>query len=54
MCIAVALQSGIVDQQECRRYELSAVNLAPQFTLMGLGQLASASVESDRLVSFGG
>ena len=54
VCIAVALQSGIVDQQECRRYELSAVNLAPQFTLMGLGQLASASVESDRLVSFGG
>jgi len=54
VCIAVALQSGIVDQQECRRYELSAVNLAPQFTLLGLGQLASASVESDRLVSFGG
>jgi tRNA 2-thiouridine synthesizing protein D len=54
VCIAAALQSGIVDQQESSRYELDNDNLAPQFTLMGLGQLAAASAESDRLVSFGG
>ena len=54
VCIAAALQSGVVDQQECERYDLSGANLAPQFTLVGLGQLAAASVESDRLISCGG
>lgn len=54
VCIATALQSGVVDQQECLRYELSGANLALQFTLVGLGQLAAASIESDRLISFGG
>ena len=54
VCIAAALQSGIVDPQESTRYELGGGNLASQFMLVGLGQLAAASVESDRLVSFGG
>ena len=54
VCIAAALQSGVIDQQECKRYDLSGANLATQFTLVGLGQLAAASVESDRLISFGG
>ena len=54
VCIAAALQSGIVDPQESTRYELGGENLASQFMLVGLGQLAAASVESDRLVSFGG
>jgi tRNA 2-thiouridine synthesizing protein D len=54
VCIAAALQSGIVDPQESIRYELGGENLASQFMLVGLGQLAAASVESDRLVSFGG
>jgi tRNA 2-thiouridine synthesizing protein D len=54
VCIAAALQSGIVDQQEATRYELGRENLASQFTLVGLGQLAAASAETDRLVSFGG
>jgi tRNA 2-thiouridine synthesizing protein D len=54
VCIAAALCSGIVDEQESSRYELGVDNLAAQFTLMGLGQLAAASADSDRLVSFGG
>jgi tRNA 2-thiouridine synthesizing protein D len=54
VCIAAALQSGIVDPQESIRYELGGENLASQFMLVGLGQLAAASVESDRLVNFGG
>ena len=54
VCIAAALQSGIVDPQESTRYELEGQNLASQFMLVGLGQLAAASAESDRLVSFGG
>ena len=53
VCIAGALCSGIVDEQESSRYELGGNNLADQFTLMGLGQLAAASADSDRLVSFG-
>ena len=54
VCIAAALQSGIVDRQESSRYELGSDSLASQFTLVGLGQLAAASAECDRLVSFGG
>ena len=54
VCIAAALQGGIVDQQEASRYELTSHNLAPHFSLIGLGQLASASADCDRLVSFGG
>ena len=54
VCIAGAIQSGIVDNAERERYDLDAANLASGFSLVGLGQLVSASVESDRLVSFGG
>ena len=54
VCIAAALQAGVVDQQEANRYELRGDNLAARFTLVGLGQLAAASAECDRLVSFGG
>ena len=54
VCIAAALQAGIVDQKEANRYELRGDNLASQFTLVGLGQFAAASAECDRLVSFGG
>ena len=54
VCIAAALQSGIVDRQESDRYELGSDSLASQFTLVGLGQLAAASAECNRLVSFGG
>lgn len=53
VCIAAALQSGIVDAQEADRYELDAASLATHFTLVGLGQLANACSQSDRLVSFG-
>ncbi len=53
VCIAGALHNGIVNPQECERYQLEAANLAQGFQLVGLGQLAAASVECDRLVSFG-
>lgn len=54
VCIAAALQAGITNQQEANRYELGSDSLASQFSLVGLGQLAAASAECDRLVSFGG
>ncbi len=53
-CVSSALKRGILDAQEAARYEKPASNLAEQFTLSGLGQLVDASIESDRVVSFGG
>ena len=53
VCIAGALHNGIVNPQECERYQLDGANLAQDFQLIGLGQLAAASAECDRLVSFG-
>ena len=53
VCIAGALHNGIVDAQEAERYELDHSNLALGFSLVGLGQLAAASADCDRLVSFG-
>ena len=53
VCIAAALQRGIVDKNECQRYNLNAYNLASGFHLAGLGQLASATATCDRVVTFG-
>jgi len=53
VCIAGALHNGIVNPQERERYQLEAANLTQGFQLVGLGQLAAASAECDRLVSFG-
>ena len=53
VCIAAALQHGIVDKDESQRHELGAYNLASGFNLAGLGQLASATVTCDRVVTFG-
>ena len=52
-CIAAALHNGIVNEEESQRYELSAHNLAHGFALAGLGQLASATVTCDRVMTFG-
>ncbi len=54
VCIAAALQHGILNNEEAQRYEKPANNLAPGFHLAGLGQLASATVSCDRVISFGG
>ena len=54
VCIAAALQHGVVNAEEATRYELQHHNLADGFELAGLGQLAAATVTCDRVVSFGG
>ena len=54
VCIAAALRRGILDTTERDRYERAAANLDPAFTLTGLGQLAEAALEADRLLTFGG
>src|SRR5690606_34762956 len=53
VCIAAALKRGIIDNTEAKRYEKNASNLAPGFTLGGLGLLTEAAVLSDRLITFG-
>lgn len=54
VCIAAALKRGVMDPDTARREEMPVANLAAGFTISGLGQLAEAMIESDRLVSFPG
>lgn len=54
VCVAAALKRGVMDEDTARREEKSVANLAPGFTISGLGQLAEAMIEADRLVSFPG
>ena len=53
VCIASALKRGVLDAKEADRYEKPAHNLKDEFTISGLGQLVDASIESDRLITFG-
>lgn len=52
-CIASCLRRGILDETEADRYEKSGSNIAPGFTISGLGQLIDASINADRVVTFG-
>ena len=53
LCVASALKRGLLDDTEAQRYEQPAASVHPAFTVSGLGQLIDASVECDRLVTFG-
>ncbi len=53
VCVASALQRGILDQAEADRHERDGHNLRAGFAIAGLGQLVEAALESDRLLSFG-
>lgn len=52
ICIAAALKRGVMDPDTARREEKAVANLAPGYTISGLGQLTEAMIEADRLVSF--
>ncbi|SHE66179.1 tRNA 2-thiouridine synthesizing protein D [Microbulbifer donghaiensis] len=54
VCIAAAQRRGVLSDSEASRLEKPAANLAAGFELAGLGQLADAVAQSDRLVTFGG
>ncbi|WP_091385023.1 sulfurtransferase complex subunit TusD [Microbulbifer marinus] len=54
VCIAAAQRRGVLSDSEANRLEKPAANLAPGFELAGLGQLADAVAQSDRLITFGG
>ncbi|MFC6631774.1 sulfurtransferase complex subunit TusD [Microbulbifer taiwanensis] len=53
ICIAAAQRRGVLNRREAERLERPAANLAEGFELAGLGQLADAVANSDRLVTFG-
>ena len=53
VCISACLRRGIINEEEAQRYEKTNHNLKQGFVLSGLGQLVEASIECDRLVTFG-
>ena len=53
VCVAAAQRRGILDADEAKRHGKDGDNLADGFRISGLGQLIEASIEADRLVSFG-
>jgi tRNA 2-thiouridine synthesizing protein D len=53
VCIASALRRGVLNETEAKRFSKPASNLMPGFTVAGLGELIDASLQSDRLITFG-
>lgn len=53
LCISSALRHGVMDATEADRYDHAQYNLADGFLISGLGQLAEAAIENDRLITFG-
>ncbi len=51
-CVAASLRRGVVDQGEAQRHQLTNGNCADSFELAGLGALASALLQQDRVVQF--
>ena len=52
VCVSAALNRGITDEENAKRHQLNQTNLAEQFTLVGLGELAQALQNSARIVQF--
>lgn len=52
ICVAAALRRGVTDQQQAESLKLPAINLQPGFHLAGLGSLAEAVLNCQRLVQF--
>ncbi len=53
VCVAAAQRRGIVDEDEQKRNNKDASNIADGFRISGLGQLIEAGIQADRLVTFG-
>lgn len=52
VCVSAALARGITDQENAQRHQIQQYNLAAQFELVGLGELADAVQSADRLIQF--
>ncbi len=53
VCVASALRRGMLDATEADRYEKSGATLDEAFQISGLGQLIDATINADRVVTFG-
>lgn len=54
VCVAAALRRGVLDADSARSWEQPQANLTDGFVISGLGQLAEAQLQADRLVTFPG
>ena len=52
VCVSAALARGISDAENAQRHNLQQHNLADQFELVGLGELADAVQTAERLIQF--
>jgi tRNA 2-thiouridine synthesizing protein D len=52
VCVAAALKQGVMDSATARRENKPSSNLAEQFSISGLGQLADALLTVDRCITF--
>lgn len=53
LCVAAAQRRGVLDADEAKRNSKNADNIASGFRISGLGQLIEASIQADRLITFG-
>ncbi len=53
VCIASSLRRGMLNEREADRYEREQHNVAPGFSVSGLGQLIDATLNADRTITFG-
>lgn len=54
VCISAAQRRGLLSQDEVDRQDFKDNDLAPGFRISGLGQLAEATLTTDRFIVFGG
>ncbi|SFN44322.1 tRNA 2-thiouridine synthesizing protein D [Izhakiella capsodis] len=52
ICVAAALRRGVLNSEEGREAGIEGENLATGFVLSGLGALAEAALNCDRVVQF--
>ena len=50
VCVSAALYRGITDADNAARHALGSHNLAAGFRLTGLGELAEATLDADRVI----
>lgn len=53
-CVSAALHYGVIDEDNARQWEHPHTSIAAGFEIGGLGQLAEAQLQSDRLLTFPG
>jgi len=53
ICVASAIRRGVLDKATAENNKQSQCNLAPGFSIVGLGHLMDAAQQADRLITFG-